>query len=490
MIVSQLTIPELDRQTKERNDKLIEFISHLSILGPVLLRLVSLTAASIPQFLGMMQAHYSKQVQASTILIEGISLSEADLVETLLNSGIRIVFFKRHIGAFEAQSRFVVLQSFPRFRIGVSINITMGSGIEAVNSALLEIESTIDEHSMVAGHLCIDLVISPLSDVFSLSRGIDDLLKKIQIQKRSPMELYLCIPTDALLSADTIRSIAGLKCEHLHLCCLPILIHSFVPLPIGASSTRISHPPKAVITRSPYLNSDKGLVDIVGAFLDTLQNDRPDFLYPTVVCDPRGVCLGMVYSSAESIRVAFIERQGIYWSRSNAALWIKGLNSGQTQELVNISADCDSDTLRFTVFPCHDGYFCHRRTHSCWGDLPVGLSQLEASIVHRQNTQAESYTHQLLQNRTLLNQKLMEHAEELVEAKTKGDIAEEAYKTLYFLLTRCAADGVTLADIERHISARAQHVVRETPVLLESRVHHQNHSMFPATPIVRSKSAK
>ena len=61
-----------------------------------------------------------------------------------------------------------------------------------------------------------------------------------------------------------------------------ILIHSSVPLPVGASSTRISHPPIAVITRSPYLNSDKGL----GAFLDTLQNDRPDFLYPTVVCDP------------------------------------------------------------------------------------------------------------------------------------------------------------------------------------------------------------
>ena len=49
----------------------------------------------------------------------------------------------------------------------------------------------------------------------------------------------------------------------------------------------------------------------MGAFLDTLQNDRPDFLYPAVVCDPRGVCLGMVHSSAESIRVAFVERKGI-----------------------------------------------------------------------------------------------------------------------------------------------------------------------------------
>ena len=59
-----------------------------------------------------------------------------------------------------------------------------------------------------------------------------------------------------------------------------------------------------------------GRLDLADAIMAPLVTDRPDGLYPTVVVDERGVCLGLVYSSKESIREAVRRRMGIYQSRS------------------------------------------------------------------------------------------------------------------------------------------------------------------------------
>ena len=47
-----------------------------------------------------------------------------------------------------------------------------------------------------------------------------------------------------------------------------------------------------------------GRLDLADAIIAPLVTDRPDGLYPTVVVDERGICLGLVYSSKESIREA------------------------------------------------------------------------------------------------------------------------------------------------------------------------------------------
>lgn len=80
-----------------------------------------------------------------------------------------------------------------------------------------------------------------------------------------------------------------------------------------------------------------------------IHSDRSDGLYPTVVTDEDGVCLGLVYSSEESIETALRLQRGVYYSRSRKGLWIKGEESGDIQQLVRIEWDCDGDALRFTV---------------------------------------------------------------------------------------------------------------------------------------------
>jgi len=79
------------------------------------------------------------------------------------------------------------------------------------------------------------------------------------------------------------------------------------------------------------------------------KSDRRDGLFPTVVTDEHSICLGLVYSNPQSIQEALQSGRGVYWSRSRNKLWIKGAESGDTQDLISIRWDCDADALQFIV---------------------------------------------------------------------------------------------------------------------------------------------
>ena len=108
-----------------------------------------------------------------------------------------------------------------------------------------------------------------------------------------------------------------------------------------------------------------GRFSLAEAVAAVLRSDRPDGLWPTVVADERGVALGLAYSDAESLAEAMGSHRGAYCSRKRG-LWIKGLTSGATQELLRVAVDCDRDALRFTVRQ-RDG-FCHDGTRTCFGE--------------------------------------------------------------------------------------------------------------------------
>lgn len=113
--------------------------------------------------------------------------------------------------------------------------------------------------------------------------------------------------------------------------------------------------PASILTTDPTKEPD--LVPAWRVITDVLKSDRPDGLYPTVVNDERGVCLGLVYSNKESIQAALQSGRGVYWSRSRNKLWVKGEESGDVQELINIKWDCDADALQFTVRQKGDGMY-------------------------------------------------------------------------------------------------------------------------------------
>ncbi|KAK4164129.1 histidinol dehydrogenase-domain-containing protein [Cladorrhinum sp. PSN259] len=189
------------------------------------------------------------------------------------------------------------------------------------------------------------------------------------------------------------------------------------------------------------------------------KSDRADGLIPTVVVDEHNTALGLVYSSEESVGEAIRTQTGVYQSRKRG-LWYKGASSGDTQELVQISLDCDNDALKFVVR--QKGRFCHLEQAGCFGDLK-GIKKLEQTLISRkQSAPAGSYTARLFSDEKLLRAKIMEEAEELCDAKTPEEVSFEAADLIYFAMTRAVATGVTLADIEKSLDAKSFKVKRRT----------------------------
>lgn len=190
-----------------------------------------------------------------------------------------------------------------------------------------------------------------------------------------------------------------------------------------------------------------------------LRSDRPDGLWPTVVTNERGQALGLAYSNHDSVSASLESGNATYWSRSRGELWQKGLTSGATQQLLRVDTDCDDDALRYTVTQAGRG-FCHREQTSCFGDFD-GFTELERRLIDRvENAPEGSFTKRLFDDRALLASKVTEEAEELNDATARNDVVHEAADVVFFVLTRLAAEGIPLDEIERELDRRALTLTR------------------------------
>ncbi len=202
----------------------------------------------------------------------------------------------------------------------------------------------------------------------------------------------------------------------------------------------------------------KGRLGLADAFAAPLVSDRPDGLWPTVVVDENDVALGLAYSSLESLRAAIETRRGVYQSRTRG-LWVKGESSGATQELLEVSVDCDRDALRFRVRQAGAG-FCHRHTRTCWGGT-TGIPELVRRLKGRlDEAPSESYTRRLFDDPALLQSKLVEEAGELAEANGRDDVIAEAADVVYFALVKLVASGANWEQVSRELDRRQLKVTR------------------------------
>lgn len=201
------------------------------------------------------------------------------------------------------------------------------------------------------------------------------------------------------------------------------------------------------------------VLDLADGFAASLRHDRADGLWPTVVCDERGLALGLAYSNIHSLRESIETGTGVYHSRSRGKLWRKGETSGDTQRLIRVDADCDRDTLRFTVSQSGAG-FCHMGTRTCFG-AARGLDRLDATIRARAAAAPDgSYTRRLLDDPELLRAKLVEEAGELARARNGKEAVHEAADAIYFSLVAAARHGVGITHIENELERRARLVSR------------------------------
>jgi len=192
-----------------------------------------------------------------------------------------------------------------------------------------------------------------------------------------------------------------------------------------------------------------GKLDLKEAFIESI-NWR-DELIPTITQDYTGQVLTLAYSNKDSIKKSFETGKMWYFSRSRNKLWMKGESSENFQEVLKLRMDCDRDALLATVK--QKGVACHTGSYSCFGDKKFSFYTLYEVVKDRiENPVPESYTARLTDS--LLEEKIMEEAREVVNAKDKNEIVWEVADLLYFIVVILAKNGVDMDSIFNELKRR------------------------------------
>jgi phosphoribosyl-ATP pyrophosphohydrolase/phosphoribosyl-AMP cyclohydrolase len=187
-------------------------------------------------------------------------------------------------------------------------------------------------------------------------------------------------------------------------------------------------------------------------------------LVPAIVQDAHTrEVLTLAYMNHESLARTVETRETWFWSRSRNELWHKGATSGNTQHVVNITTDCDSDAIVVLVEPA--GPACHTGARSCFAikheeGHPGGLlHELYALIKSRQQERPQgSYTAYLFDKGLdkILKKVGEESAETIIAAKNDDpqQLIAETADLLYHLLVMLVARDINLDDVRDELAQR------------------------------------
>ncbi len=202
----------------------------------------------------------------------------------------------------------------------------------------------------------------------------------------------------------------------------------------------------------------------VSSLSERINWEKVDGLVPAIVQDfQSSQVLMMGYMNQDALAKTGETGQVTFFSRTKERLWTKGETSGNVLQLVNISLDCDNDTLLVRVNPI--GPTCHTGTTTCWdGDAQeesqmVWLHQLEQLLAARKSADPDSsYTSSLYARGTKrISQKVGEEGVEVALAATSGDKAElvcESADLIYHLLVLLQDQGLSMNDVVNKLKER------------------------------------
>jgi phosphoribosyl-ATP pyrophosphohydrolase/phosphoribosyl-AMP cyclohydrolase len=231
--------------------------------------------------------------------------------------------------------------------------------------------------------------------------------------------------------------------------------------------------------------------------------EQPKFdengLIPAIIQDSRtNEVLTLAYMNAESFNRTLETGEVWLWSRSRRELWHKGATSGNTQRVVEVTLDCDSDALVVRVIP--NGPACHTGARTCFFksvidpetavtvdpartpptdssaeiiphqevalvresamEFGILLDQLYELITDRRKKRPEgSYTTYLFNSGLdkILKKVGEETAETIIAAKngSRKEMSAELSDLFYHLLVLMVESDLKLSDVHQVLRARA-----------------------------------
>ena len=192
-------------------------------------------------------------------------------------------------------------------------------------------------------------------------------------------------------------------------------------------------------------------------------------LIPAIVVDALNKkVLTLAYMNEESLRISLEKKKTCFWSRSRNELWLKGETSGNYQNIVSITADCDRDAL--VVMVEKEGPACHLGTESCFNDkLFINEDKNEFSIDglyellqgRKENLPEGSYTTYLF-NKGIdkILKKVGEECTEVIIAGKANDKKETIYEIAdlcYHVMVMMVEMGISLEEVRNELASR--HVI-------------------------------
>ena len=182
--------------------------------------------------------------------------------------------------------------------------------------------------------------------------------------------------------------------------------------------------------------------------------------------------LTLAYMNEEAYKKTVETKETWLFSRSRQELWHKGETSGNTQRVVSIRTDCDSDALVVEVLPsgpaCHTGEVtCFHNTQEKF-DETVGynvITSLINIIEERQQAMPEgAYTTYLFEKGVdKICKKVGEESAEVIIASKNNDAEElkwEAADLIYHLLVLLQNQKVSFYDLLQVLQKRHEEKAR------------------------------
>ncbi|MCW1360151.1 bifunctional phosphoribosyl-AMP cyclohydrolase/phosphoribosyl-ATP diphosphatase HisIE [Campylobacter jejuni] len=191
---------------------------------------------------------------------------------------------------------------------------------------------------------------------------------------------------------------------------------------------------------------------------------KVDGLIPAIIQDAKTCEVLMLgFMDQKALEKSLESKKVVFFSRTKNRLWMKGEESGNFLNIVDLSLDCDNDTLLILANPM--GPTCHTGDISCFEKLSknadfVFLARLEKLINSRKNAdESTSYTAKLFKSGTKrIAQKVGEEGVETALAATikdKDELICEAADLMYHLSVLLADADLSFSDViaklkERH----------------------------------------
>ena len=202
--------------------------------------------------------------------------------------------------------------------------------------------------------------------------------------------------------------------------------------------------------------------------LDNLKFDEKGLIPAVVTESDTGKLLTLAYMNRESLEISIKEGRTCFWSRSRQQLWRKGETSGNFQNIVRITADCDMDALQVVVKK--EGPACHTGEDSCFhkevcesdeiSEFTLN-SLMEMLIGRKVNKKEGSYTTYLFEKGIdKILKKVGEESTEVIVAGKGNDKKETIYEIAdlaYHVMVLMVEMGISLDDIHTELASR--HVI-------------------------------